>query len=256
MSFAALHRPGDPFVLPNAWDVGTARALAGARFPAVGTTSLGVTSGQGLLDGVRAGRDLSIDLVGKLLASDLGCWVTCDLEDGFSDDPVEVADLVVSLASLGVAGVNLEDATDGILVNPEAHARKIRAVKARCPEVFVNARTDVYWRGPAGLDAALERLTRYVDAGADGVFVPGSLTARTIEALTSAISRPLNVLASQEMTRTDLAALGVARISTGSLLYRVAISSVVEAAASVRDGQPAPPAMSYDDVQMLHRTTA
>lgn len=250
MSFAALHRPGEPFVLPNAWDVGTARALVAAGFPAVGTTSLGITAGHGLLDGARAGLELTVGLTEQLLACRLGAWITCDLEDGFSDDPTEVAALV---HSLGVDGVNLEDSTHGVLVDPELHARKIAAVKATCPQVFLNARTDVFWVGDRGVTSAVERLRRYADAGADGIFLPGDLDTATIEAVTTSIDRPLNVLASPTLTRTTMGEAGVARISTGSLLYRAALLCTVTAAISVRDDQRPPAAMSYDDVQALHR---
>lgn len=252
MSFAALHRRGEPFVLPNAWDVGTARALVAAGFPAVGTTSLGITASRGLLDGTRAGLALTIELTEQLLAAQLGAWVTCDLEDGFSDDPTQVAALV---QSLGVDGVNLEDATHGVLVDPELHARKIAAVKAACPQVFLNARTDVFWAGDRDLPSAVQRLRRYADAGADGVFLPGDLDTATLEAVTTSVERPLNVLASPTLTRTTMAEAGVARISTGSLLYRAALTCTVTAAISVRDGQPLPAAVDYDAVQALHRAT-
>jgi 2-methylisocitrate lyase-like PEP mutase family enzyme len=98
----------------------------------------------------------------------------------------------------------------------------------------------------------LARLRRYVDAGADGVFVPGNLEESTIEAITRAIDAPLNVLASPRLSRADLANLGVARISTGSLLYRAALTQAVVAACAVRDGAVLPAAISYDDVQAMN----
>ncbi len=247
MSFADLHRPGDPFVLPNAWDVGSARALA-AEFPAIGTTSLGVAAAAGLRDATGDARPAILELARRLADADLGRPLSHDLEDGFSDDPGRVADTVLGL---GAAGVNLEDATGGVLVDPRTHARKIRAVKDRCPGVFVNARTDVFWLGGADLAAAIGRLEQYLDAGADGVFVPGRLATSTIEALVRAVPAPLNVLASPDHTRADLAGWGVARISTGSLLYRSALTRAVAAAVAVRDGGRIPDAMSYDDVQRL-----
>lgn len=250
MSFAALHSPGNPFVLPNAWDVGTARALVSAGFPAVGTTSLGITAGRGLLDAARAGLELTVGLTEQLLACQLEAWITCDVEDGFSDDPTEVAALV---QSLGVDGVNLEDSTHGVLVDPELHARKIAAVKATCPRVFLNARSDVFWVGDRELSSAIERLRRYADAGADGVFLPGDLDTATIEAVTTSVDRPLNVLASPTLTRSTMSEVGVARISTGSLLYRAALHCVVTAAISIRANQRLPAAMGYDDIQALHR---
>lgn len=247
MSFAALHRPGDPFVLPNAWDVGTARALVSAGFTAVGTTSLGITAGHGLLDGARYGLELTIELTELLLTAQLEVWITCDLEDGFSDNPAQVAALV---HSLGVDGVNLEDATDGVLVDPELHARKIAAVKAACPQVFLNARTDVFWVGDGDLTSAVKRLRRYADAGADGVHIPGNLTTATIETVSTSVDCPLNVLASPTLTRAAMAEVGVAGISTGSLLYRAALMC---AAISVRDDQPLPAAIGYQQVQAVHR---
>ncbi|WP_121254083.1 isocitrate lyase/PEP mutase family protein [Nocardioides ferulae] len=246
--FFELHRPGDPFVLPNAWDVGSARALVAEGFPAVGTTSLGVAAARGLPDATRAAHDAVLAVTGELLAAGLGVPLTVDLEDGFSDDPGAVADLVVGL---GVAGVNLEDATDGALIDPDRHAHRIAAVKQRAPGVFVNARTDVFWVGDHDPGEAIARLRRYVDAGADGVFVPGALDEATIESLTAAVGAPLNVLASPAIPRTRLAELGVARISTGSLLYRSALGQAVAAARAVRDGAPLPAAPSYAEVQRL-----
>jgi 2-methylisocitrate lyase-like PEP mutase family enzyme len=251
MTFAALHRPGDPLILPNAWDVGSARALAAAGFPALGTTSLGVAASRGLPDATREGRESTIDSTRRLVAADLGCFLTCDIEDGFSDDAGEVAELVSSLA---VDGVNIEDASDGTLVEPEVQAEKICAVKLRAPGVFVNARTDVFWLGTPDLDEAVRRARIYVDAGADGIFLPGAVPLAAIEVFVSAVGAPVNVLASSAYTRQDLAAVGVARISTGSLLYRAALTGAVDAAKAVRDGRAVAPAMSYADVQALHTT--
>lgn len=251
MSFADLHRPGAPLVLPNAWDLGSAIALVGAGFPALGTTSLGVLAAHGLPDAARTGLDLTRRLLTDLDEAGLGVPVTCDLEDGFSDDPGRVADLV---ASLPVAGVNLEDATAGALVDPHRHAARIRAVKDAAPHVFVNARTDTRWLGvEAGPDVAetVHRLRIYRDAGADGVFVPGALDPAQIEAVVAAVDAPVNVLASPDLSVARLAGLGVARISTGSLLYRVALTAALEAADAVRSGAPVPAALPYDRVQAL-----
>jgi 2-methylisocitrate lyase-like PEP mutase family enzyme len=179
----------------------------------------------------------------------LGCFVTCDIEDGFSDDPAEVADLV---RELGVDGVNIEDDTSGRLIPAADHVAKIRAVKAQAPGVFVNARTDGFWLGEGDLADAIDRAKRYVDAGADGVFLPGRLDAATIAAFVEAVEAPVNVLASASLTVRELADLGVARISTGSLPYRAALRQAVLAATAVRDGNPLPDAMSYDEVQALH----
>lgn len=249
MTFAELHRAGDPFVLPNAWDVGSARALVAEGFEAIGTTSLGITASQGLPDATRHGAELTVESTGQLLAADLGCFLTCDIEDGFADDPGEVADIV---ASLGVHGVNIEDATEGALVAPEVHAAKIRAVTQRSPDVFVNVRTDVFWLGAGDLDDAVRRARIYADAGADGVFLPGALDLSTVGAFVEALGVPVNVLASPTVTRQQFAEVGVARISTGSLLYRAALTNALATARAVRDSRPVPPAISYDEIQALH----
>lgn len=251
MTFADLHRPGDPFVLPNAWDVASARALAAAGFPAIGTTSLGIAAAEGLPDAIGAAAPALLDLARRLTAADLGVPVTCDLENGLDSDPGRVADTV---AGLGVDGVNLEDSTDAALIDPELHARKISAVKERCPGVFVNARTDVFWLGHGDLGAGLERLRRYVDAGADGVFAPGTLDAATITTIAHEVPAPLNVLATAAHTRDELAGYGVARISTGSLLYRVSLTAAVAAARAVRDETRVPDALTYAEVQDLGGT--
>ena len=248
-TFAPLHRPGDPFVLPNAWDVGTARALAAAGFPAVGTTSLGVAASHGLVDGAREDREQTRRLVAALLDADLGVPLTVDVADGWSDDPGEVADVV---AGLGVDGVNLEDSTRGVLVDPAVHEARIRAVVAQAPPVFVNARCDVLWLGGDDVTEAVVRLRRYVDAGAHGVFLPGAADPSTVARVVHEVPAPLNVLASPTLTLADLAALGVSRVSTGSLPYRAALHAAVSAAIAVRDGSALPGALPYDEVQKLH----
>lgn len=248
-AFASLHRPGDPFVLPNAWDLGSARALVDAGFPALGTTSLGIASALGVVDGAREARAGIVDLAIALQGAELGVPVTVDLEDGLADEPEEVAEIV---ARLGVAGVNVEDSSAGRVTDPARHAAKVAAITSRCPEVFVNARTDVFWCGDHDLDDAVDRLTRYVDAGAQGVFLPGALEPEVVAEVVRRVPAPLNVLASATLTRDELAGLGVARISTGSLLYRVALRQAVDAAHAVGAGTAVPAATPYDEVQKLH----
>ena len=167
-AFADLHRPGEPLLLPNAWDHASAAALAAAGFAAVGTTSLGVAAALGLRDGAAETAEATIDLAHRL--AHLPVPITIDIEDGFSKDPAAVADYVERLGP--VAGVNLEDQ----LGDPTTHAAVVAAVKARTPAVFVNARTDTYWLGRPSLDETLERARAYVAAGADGIFVPASPT--------------------------------------------------------------------------------
>ncbi|MBX9245130.1 isocitrate lyase/phosphoenolpyruvate mutase family protein [Actinotalea ferrariae] len=258
-AFAALHRPGDPLLLPNAWDVASGLVLADAGFAAVGTTSLGVTAAAGLPDGRRAGRDLVVALAGALVDR-LRVPVTVDLEDGYADDPAEVAELAAHLAGLGVAGVNLEDGRSGdgeaALRDEAAHAGVIRAVVAAAPSLFVNARTDVHWLGigdPATRrDATVRRLLAYRDAGAHGVFVPGLADPHDVAVVAASVDLPLNVLWQPGVDLADLAQAGVARVSTGSALYRHALGAAVETACAARtSAMPPVPALGYDRLQGL-----
>ncbi len=241
-AFAALHRPGSPFLLPNAWDVGSALLLAEAGFPAIGTTSLGVTAAAGEIDGAGTGRAVTLAAARAILPR-LPVPLTVDLEGGYSDDPAEVADLVAELAGLGAAGVNIEDARGGGTLRSAAeHAAIIKAAAAAAPRLFVNARTDVFWLqvGPPGgrLDAALARLLAYQDAGASGVFVPGLTELAGIAALAGRLRLPLNVLWQPRTTLAQLGDAGVARVSTGSALYRRALAAAVAAAVAAQEDRP------------------
>ena len=260
-AFAALHRPGKPFLLPNAWDVSSALLLADTGFPAVGTTSLGVTAAAGEADGAGTGREVTMALTRAILPR-LAVPVTIDAEGGYSDDPGAVADLAAELAELGAAGINLEDARGGGVLRPAAaHAAVIRAVVAAAPGLFVNARTDVFWlqAGPPDgrLGAATARLLAYQDAGASGVFAPALTELADIAALTRRIQLPLNVLWRPGTTLPQLGDAGVARVSTGSALYRRALAAAVAAAvAAQHDRPPQGPDLSYDSVRYALRPPA
>ncbi|MEU6250889.1 isocitrate lyase/phosphoenolpyruvate mutase family protein [Glycomyces sp. NPDC047010] len=251
--FAAAHRGPRPLVLPNAWDHASAAALAAAGFAAIGTTSLGVAAAHGLPDGAGATRDQTIALARSL--GPLPALITVDIEGGFSDDPEGVAALAAVLTGLGIVGVNLEDGRpDGTLTDPEHHAARIAAVKERCPGLFVNARTDPYWLGTASpLETALARADRYTAAGADGVFVPGATAEDDIRALAEGIAVPLNILYAPGGLSVDrLGALGVARVSTGSLLYRAALTAAVRTAGLIGAGEPVETdQISYAEVTAL-----
>jgi len=252
--FAALHTAPGPFLLPNAWDVASALLLADAGFPAIGTTSLGITAAAGLPDGAGAGRNLTVGLAAALAAR-LPVPLTVDLEGGYSEDPAEVAALAARLHARGIAGVNLEDGRpDGQLRPAAQHAAIISAVTAAAPELFVNARTDTYWLnarsdGERARDT-IHRLLAYRDAGASGVFTPGLTDLHVIEDVATRVALPLNVLWQPHADPADLRSAGVARVSTGSALYRHALAAALRAAAAARTGnQPADTALIYDDVQ-------
>ncbi|KAA2253964.1 isocitrate lyase/phosphoenolpyruvate mutase family protein [Solihabitans fulvus] len=257
--FAGLHVPGAPLVLPNAWDHASAAALAAHGFAAVGTTSLGVAAASGKPDGTGATRAETLALAHGITA--LPCLVTVDVEGGFSDDPARVADLAAELAGYGVVGINLEDGrADGSLVPAGRHARVIAAIRDRVPGLFVNARTDTYWLRAAEQESVAETLRRarvYVEAGADGVFVPGLPDDAAIAAVAESVRAPLNVLyAPGRHSRARLAELGVARISTGSLLFRAALHAVVSVAAELSDAVPdaEPTIPTYQRVQDIMAT--
>jgi 2-methylisocitrate lyase-like PEP mutase family enzyme len=243
--FAELHHDALPLLLPNAWDVASALMFAEAGFEAVGTTSMGVANSTGLPDGRRGTREATVRLVEALEV--VHCHVTADVEDGYSDDPAEVASFVESLP---VCGINLEDSLDGRLLDPVVPAAKIAAVKERRPDLYLNARVDTFWFGQdADVEHTVARARRYVAAGADGIFVPGVGDHETIRALAVGIDVPLNVLPVAGASLETLGKLGVRRVSTGSLPYRAALTAAVAAANAVRDGEPLPDAVGYHPLQ-------
>ncbi|MEU8136816.1 isocitrate lyase/PEP mutase family protein [Streptodolium elevatio] len=259
-AFRALHRGSRPLLLPNAWDHASASALVARGFTAIATTSLGVASALGKPDGQGGGmRDDTVALARRITR--LAALVTVDAEGGFSDDPDEVAALAAELAAAGVVGMNLEDGrSDGTLADLGFQRAAISAVKAAVPDMFVNARTDAFWLGtPDGkpLDETLRRCAAYVEAGADGVFVPGLEDDAVISAVVGEVAAPVNVLFNPARhTYGRLADLGVARISCGSLLFRTALHSAVELAWSIAEdtydaGRAAAGVPSYAETQAL-----
>lgn len=246
--FADLHTGPLPLLLPNAWDVSSALAFSAAGYPAIATTSLGVASSHGVPDGRSATRDSNLTLAAALVR--LPAMLSIDCEDGYSEDPGEVAAYVAELGALGIAGVNLEDSAAGHLVEPTAFAAKVAAVKDTAPGVFVNARIDTYWfHQDESVEATLARAVAYVEAGADGVFLPGLAEPVAIRELTGALTVPVNLLPLPGHSLADLAELGVRRVSTGSLPYRAALTAAVDAAAAAGAGSAWPAAVGYDDLQ-------
>jgi 2-methylisocitrate lyase-like PEP mutase family enzyme len=246
--FAGLHNGPLPLLLPNAWDVPSALAFVAEGYPALGTTSLGVAASHGVPDGDRGTRQANLALARDLVR--LPIPVSLDCEDGYADDPTAVAALVAELGALGAAGVNLEDSNAGRLVHPSAFADKVAAVKEAAPGVFLNARVDTYWfHQEETVEGTLARATAYVEAGADGIFLPGLADPDSIRVITTALSVPVNILPMSGRSLADLAALGVRRVSTGSLPYRAALTAAVDAASAVREGAPLPSSVPYDDLQ-------
>jgi 2-methylisocitrate lyase-like PEP mutase family enzyme len=228
----SLHRPGAPLLLPNAWDVATAKAVAAAGFPVVATTSAGVALALGYEDHEGAPGDEMLAAAARI-ARGVDVPVTVDAEAGYGMHPAE---LVGALRSAGVAGCNLED-TDhagGRLRDPDEHAEWLRAVRGAAQDagypLVINARVDVFlgpWiRGaePGSQDAlvpdAVRRAQAYIEAGADCVF-PVTLWERDpLRRFIAEVDAPVNVVrVPQALPLAELASLGVARVSWGPFLY-------------------------------------
>ena len=224
----ALHA-GPGFVIPNAWDAGSARILEQVGFPAIATTSAGIAWACGVPDGGALDRDTMLDHVGRIVSA-VGVPVTADLESGYGATAADVARTVAMAVERGAVGGNLEDAAAGGLLDVEEAVERVAAARSAAPSgAFVlNARTDTYFAGTAGDPFAetVDRATRYVEAGADCVFVPGVVEAETIRRLAAAIPGPLNVVAGLANTidAPTLFSLGVVRVSLGGSLARAAYS--------------------------------
>lgn len=237
--FADVHAAGRPLLLPTAWDSASAAAYGRAGFEAIGTTSLGVAAAAGRPDAARATRDATVELAVRLAAGPL--LVSVDLEDGYADDPADVAALAAELAAAGVVGINVEDGRGPGRLAPVRHlAAVVGAVKAAVPDLFLNARTDAYWLRAADRADAVDRIRAYERAGADGVFVPGAPEA-DVPVLAAAVTVPLNVLAAPGgPSLPRLAELGARRVSCGSLPFRIALGAAVDAVVALRAGDPVP----------------
>ena len=233
-----LHDRGRILVLPNAWDVASARVVVEAGFPAVATSSAGIAAVLGYADGELIGRHEMLGLVARI-ARAVQVPVTADLEAGYGD----AATTVEAALEAGAVGMNLEDSTAaGTLVTAQAHAAQVAAARAAADRqgvhFVINARTDVYLLGigdPAGrLAEALDRGRAYLAAGADCIFVPGVRDAETIGALAKEL--PINVLAGPGTPSVAaLAALGVVRVSAGSAPMRAALTAAKRAVEEMRD---------------------
>jgi 2-methylisocitrate lyase-like PEP mutase family enzyme len=227
----SLHTPGAPLVLPNAWDVASARAVAAAGFPVVATTSGGVAAALGYEDHEHAPGDEMLAAAARI-SRGVEVPVTVDAEAGYGMDP---ADLVAALQDAGAAGCNLED-TDhaaGELRDPESHAAWLRAVReaasAAGHALVINARIDVFLTALlVGSDTAqrdlvpdaLRRARAYVDAGVDCVFPIALWDVDAVREFVSASPGPVNILATPRAPSiSELADLGVARVSYGSLVH-------------------------------------
>ncbi|MEV0910679.1 isocitrate lyase/PEP mutase family protein [Streptomyces hokutonensis] len=242
LAFRALHVPGRPLVLPNAWDAASARLVEDAGAAAVATTSAGLAWALGVPDGDRLDRDRALEAVARI-TSTVTVPVSADIESGFAKDPAGVADTVRAVLAAGAVGVNIEDALyggEGVLRPVAEQAERIAAAReaadAEGVPLFVNARIDTFLRGAGGVDATLERAAAFRAAGADGIFVPGAVEPGTVKELADGIDGPLNVLVGPGAPPVaELAALGVARVSAGSSVALAAYAVVRRAARELLD---------------------
>lgn len=230
----ALHH-GPGFVIPNAWDAGSARILAQVGFPAIATTSAGIAWSCGVPDGGALDLDTMLEHIARIVAA-VDVPVSADLEAGYGDTPDEVGRTVARAVALGVAGGNIEDTFGGRLFDTDEAADRIAAARAAASAgTFVlNARTDAFFIGASDdpFGATIERALRYVEAGADCVFVPGVNDEDTIHRLAAEIPAPLNIVAGLTAHIIDaptLFSLGVARVSLGGSLARTALSGLERA---------------------------
>ena len=243
-AFRALHVPGTPLVLFNAWDAGSARAVADAGANAIATGSWSVAAANGFADGERLPLPFALDNLRRIVAAVPALPVTIDLESGYGDAPETVAATVAAAIDAGAVGCNLEDSfpADGSLraladqVARLAAARRVAAASG-VREFHINARTDVFFQKPAAahdaamVDAALERARAYADAGASGLFVPGVVAEALVARICEASPLPVNVMHMPGVPpRARLAELGVARISHGPGPYRGAMQWLTDAA--------------------------
>jgi 2-methylisocitrate lyase-like PEP mutase family enzyme len=231
--FRSLHVPGDPLLLPNPWDAGSARILAALGFKALATTSAGFANTLGRSDG-NVSRDEAITHAATIVAA-TELPVSADLENGFADDPSGVADCVRAAVAVGLAGCSIEDFSgrgdEPIYAADHALERVRAAVEAANGEIVITARAENYLRGREDLPDTIARLQSFAGAGADVVYAPGLAVAADIRAVVDAAGCPVNVLALPNApTVAELADLGVARISVGSAFSLAALGALVESA--------------------------
>jgi 2-methylisocitrate lyase-like PEP mutase family enzyme len=243
----SLHSPGEPLLLPNAWDVATARAVVAAGFPVVATTSAGVAGTLGYEDHEGAPGDAMLAANGRIAAS-VDVPVTVDAEAGYGMEPAE---LVAALRRIGAAGCNLEDTdhTTEVLRDPDSQAEWLRAVRAAAEDegypLVINARVDVFlepFLAGAGAGTqdelvpdAVRRANAYLDAGVDCVYPITLWETDALRRFIAEVRGPVNVVAlPQAPPLAELAQLGVARISWGLLLYAEAMARFADRLASLQ----------------------
>ena len=234
-SFLELHRPGEPLLCPNPWDVGSARLLASLGFKALATTSSGFAATLGLMDGETTPEQSLASA--RDIAAAVRIPVTADLENLYADDLAGVASTVRRAIDAGLAGCSIED-WDGERTYPlEVAAARVEAAAAAAgDQIVLTARADNHFHGVSDLGDTIARLQAYEAAGAHVLYAPGPDRISEIQRIVSAVSRPVNVLLRPGgPTVAELAAAGVARISVGGSFAFAALGALTEAAIELRD---------------------
>ena len=263
LAFRALHERDKAFIIPNPWDVGTARLLAHLGFEALATTSAGYAFSVGRRDNTIDRDEMMAHVSAIASATDLP--VSADLENGYGDDPDTVAQTIKLAADAGLVGGSIEDSFggDGAVYEIGQAAERIRAaaeVVRSLPFRFaLTARAENYLVGRNDLKDTIARLQAYQEAGADVLYAPGLKTKDEIAAVVRSVDRPVNVimgLQGVQMSLAELSALGVKRVSVGSALSRAALGAFLRAAHEMRDNGTfnfAEDAVSYRDISAMFK---
>jgi len=244
-AFRALHERPGVFVIPNPWDPGTARLLAGIGFEALATTSLGLANTLGRADGTGAVSRDEVLANCRAIAGATDLPVNADLENGYADEPEAAAGMIRLAAEAGVVGGSIEDAT-GDPLKPiydfELAVERVRAAVAvarALPTPFMlTARAENLLHGRRDLDDTIRRLQAFEAAGADVLYAPGLRDLASIRTVTSAVGRPVNVVMSSadpSITVAQLALAGVKRISVGGALSRLALAAFLKGAREMKE---------------------
>ena len=237
-AFAALHR-GEPFLIPNPWDAGSARMLEALGFNALATTSSGFAFTLGRPDGGATLDEVAAHVAALTAATSLP--VSVDLENG-GDDP---AGAIRRVAEAGAVGGSIEDwDPEGGLYEPQPAAERLAAAVEAARGLgfpfLLCARAENHLRGNPDLDDTIARLQAYEATGADVLYAPGLRTLEEIRAVCSAVTRPVNVLAVPSLSFAEIAAAGAQRVSVGGALTWVAVRAAADAAAALREGDLSP----------------
>ena len=242
LRFQQLHERAGAFLIPNPWDAGSARVLAGLGFEALATSSSASTATFGRRDGKLTRNEALASARAIVNATDLP--VSADLENGFSDNPEVVAETLRMAADAGLVGCSIEDSTGDkdhplyeIKLAAERVAAAVQAARSLPFRFTLTARAENYTRGKPDLDDTIKRLLVYEKAGADVLFAPALPDLAAVRAVCSAVSGPVNFMVGirgKSFTLTQLVEAGVKRISFASSLYRAAMTGLVEAASEAR----------------------